>query len=90
MATGLLGLSSVVPSASSGLNALRLTGLVLLALAIGLCLQALVQFHRRARLLDMRRSDGFDDNVAPMVLAFSLTAALGATYVVSIFKQSTV
>jgi hypothetical protein len=67
-----------------------MVGLILLALAIAFCIQALIMYHKRAKLLDMRRSDGFDDNLAPLAMAFSLVMALGAIYFVSLFKKSPV
>ena len=88
VATGLLGASSVMgPAGSAGFNGLRLVGLVLLALAIAFCVQALSMYHRRAKLLDMKRSDGFEENMAPLTMAFSLTVALGAVFLVSLFKR---
>jgi uncharacterized membrane protein YidH (DUF202 family) len=91
VATGLLGISAAMGgSPGSGFNGLRIVGLVLLALSIIFCLQALSTFHRRAKLLDMRRSDGFDENGAPLGMAFALVAALGTVYAVSIFKKGAI
>ena len=78
----------MLPPGQTGFNPLKLIGLILLAMAIGFCLHAMFQFHRRARLLDMRRSDGFDDNIAPVTLSFALTAWMGSTLFVSLFKKT--
>ena len=91
VATGLLGVSAAFGPATAGsFNGLRAVGLVLLALSIAFCIQALITYHKRAKLLDMRRSDGFDDNLAPLAMAFSLVVALGAVYLVSLFKKAPV
>jgi len=90
VATGLLGVSAAFTTAAGGLNPLRVVGLVLLALSIVFCIQALLTYHKRAKLLDMRRSDGFDENRAPLGMAFALVIALGSVYFVSIFKKAPV
>ena len=91
VATGLLGVSSTFGAGAPGsFNALRLLSLVLLALSIAFCVQAITTFHKRAKLLDMRRSDGFEDNSAPLGMALSLVAALTSIYVVSLFKKGPV
>ena len=91
VATGLLGVSAALGQSTQGtFNPLRMVSLVLLALSIAFCVQAIITYHKRARLLDMRRSDGFDDNIAPMAMALSLVVALGAVYLVSLFKKSPV
>jgi len=91
VATGLLGVSAAFGTANAGsFNGLRTVGLVLLALSIAFCIQALITYHKRAKLLDMRRSDGFDDNLAPMAMAFCLVVALGAVYLVSLLKKAPV
>lgn len=89
MATGLLGLSSFTaasPTVESG--GLRMVGLVLLALSIIFCLQAISSFHTRARMLNSKRSDGFDNNFAPLAMALSLVVGFGALYVVALSKRS--
>jgi hypothetical protein len=83
-------LSSSRTAAPTGFNGVRVVSLILLALSIAFCVQAIITYHKRAKLLDMRRSDGFDDNVAPIGMALSLVVALGAIYLVSLFKKSPV
>jgi uncharacterized membrane protein YidH (DUF202 family) len=91
VATGLLGISAALGQAApTGFNGVRVVSLILLALSIAFCVQAIITYHKRAKLLDMRRSDGFDDNVAPIGMALSLVVALGAIYLVSLFKKSPV
>jgi hypothetical protein len=91
VATGLLGVSSALgQSAPGSFNGLRMVSLLLLALAIAFCVQALMTYHKRAKLLDMRRSDGFDENAAPLGMALSLVIALGAVYLVALFKKAPV
>jgi uncharacterized membrane protein YidH (DUF202 family) len=84
VATGLLGVSSAY---GGGNSAIRIVGLFLLAMSIIFCLHALFSYHARARLLNMRRSDGFDENTAPMILAMVVVLALSAVYISALMKR---
>jgi len=45
-------------------------------------------FHERARLLNMRRTDGFESTSAPVAIALSLIFALVIVYASAIMKRS--
>jgi len=80
--------SRAADSRAQTTHARSVVGLLLLVLSIVITAHALMTFHERARLLNMRRTDGFESTSAPVAIALCLIFALVIVYVSAIMKKT--
>lgn len=80
--SALLGFSGMAAASTThgSFNAVRVVGLLMIALSIVVCAHSMYQFNRRGKLLRKRAGDGYEDAMAPVVLSLVLALALAAVY----------